>query len=47
MKLYSAIILLILTIFSIKNLNAQGERFEGGRPKIPDDLLERAKKHHD
>lgn len=56
MKLFSAIILLILTTI---NLNAQtiskeemifltsewkGERFEDGRPKISDDLLERAKK---
>lgn len=56
MKLFSAIILLILTSI---NLNAQtiskeemifltsewkGERFEDGRPKISDDLLERAKK---
>lgn len=58
MKLFSAIILLILTTFSINNLNAQtiskeetifltsewkGERFPDGRPKISDDLLERAK----
>lgn len=58
MKLFSAIILLLLITFSTNNLNAQtiskeetifltsewkGERFEDGRPKISDDLLERAK----
>lgn len=56
MKLLSAIILLILTSINLKAQTIskeemifltsewKGERFEDGRPKISDDLLERAKK---
>lgn len=56
MKLFSAIILLILTSINLKAQTIskeemifltsewKGERFEDGRPKISDDLLERAKK---
>src|SRR5690606_26756700 len=55
MKLFSAIFLLILTTFSINAQTIskeetifltsewKGERFDDGRPKISDDLLERAK----